>query len=139
MIVRLDFESSAPAVAEIDHARVLAGRNDHAFAGGWQSLEMNAGRFVGAVLRPHDGEDTELRQVRFAAKQLFDSLEFLRSEIVGGDNFRSDHCEAKDRRERLSLLPITFLDQDRKSTRLNSSHMSISYAVFCLKKKKKTH
>src|SRR4051812_49739318 len=26
--------------------------------------------------------------------------------------------------------------QDRKSTRLNSSHMSISYAVFCLKKKK---
>src|SRR4051812_49989946 len=28
---------------------------------------------------------------------------------------------------------------DRKSTRLNSSHMSISYAVFCLKKKKKEH
>src|SRR5690348_18123877 len=27
---------------------------------------------------------------------------------------------------------------DRKSTRLNSSHPSISYAVFCLKKKKKT-
>src|SRR2546421_8166907 len=30
------------------------------------------------------------------------------------------------------------LDQDRKSTRLNSSHDQISYAVFCLKKKKKT-
>src|SRR5689334_24781222 len=29
--------------------------------------------------------------------------------------------------------------QDRKSTRLNSSHSSISYAVFCLKKKKKTY
>src|SRR5699024_12246812 len=28
---------------------------------------------------------------------------------------------------------------DRKSTRLNSSHVSISYAVFCLKKKKKQH
>src|SRR5688572_31993076 len=28
--------------------------------------------------------------------------------------------------------------QDRKSTRLNSSHSQISYAVFCLKKKKKT-
>src|SRR5699024_11869468 len=27
--------------------------------------------------------------------------------------------------------------QDRKSTRLNSSHVSISYAVFCLKKKRK--
>src|SRR5690242_19131325 len=29
-------------------------------------------------------------------------------------------------------------ERDRKSTRLNSSHMSISYAVFCLKKKKKS-
>src|SRR5262245_64414270 len=29
-------------------------------------------------------------------------------------------------------------DPDRKSTRLNSSHLGISYAVFCLKKKKKT-
>src|SRR5205814_10385366 len=28
---------------------------------------------------------------------------------------------------------------DRKSTRLNSSHLGISYAVFCLKKKSKTH
>src|SRR2546427_2900572 len=28
---------------------------------------------------------------------------------------------------------------DRKSTRLNSSHSQISYAVFCLKKKKNTH
>src|SRR5690242_21063704 len=35
------------------------------------------------------------------------------------------------------LLVVSFagLRQDRKSTRLNSSHMSISYAVFCLKKK----
>src|SRR5438477_2015808 len=29
------------------------------------------------------------------------------------------------------------IERDRKSTRLNSSHMSISYAVFCLKKKKR--
>src|SRR3712207_7211422 len=29
--------------------------------------------------------------------------------------------------------------QDRKSTRLNSSHANISYAVFCLKKKNNTH
>src|SRR5690606_8809495 len=39
----------------------------------------------------------------------------------------------------LRLLPITV---DRKSTRLNSSHVKISYAVFCLKKKtlrKKKH
>src|ERR1035438_3474304 len=36
-----------------------------------------------------------------------------------------------------ALLNIFFLyiDRDRKSTRLNSSHLGISYAVFCLKKK----
>src|SRR5699024_12390787 len=36
------------------------------------------------------------------------------------------------------LMKIEIL-RDRKSTRLNSSHVSISYAVFCLKKKKKHH
>src|SRR2546427_8835940 len=33
---------------------------------------------------------------------------------------------------------VTYLLADRKSTRLNSSHSQISYAVFCLKKKKQT-
>src|SRR5437868_15237318 len=32
--------------------------------------------------------------------------------------------------------PLSRAPRDRKSTRLNSSHVSISYAVFCLKKKK---
>src|SRR5699024_11992871 len=36
--------------------------------------------------------------------------------------------------EILGIVGATFF-QDRKSTRLNSSHVSISYAVFCLKKK----
>src|SRR5439155_7557954 len=37
----------------------------------------------------------------------------------------------------LNLIPVPILDGgDRKSTRLNSSHVAISYAVFCLKKKK---
>src|SRR5438874_8973096 len=31
---------------------------------------------------------------------------------------------------------MLFITEDRKSTRLNSSHVEISYAVFCLKKKK---
>src|SRR5688572_32397204 len=35
-------------------------------------------------------------------------------------------------------LAAVRLTQDRKSTRLNSSHSQISYAVFCLKKKKNT-
>src|SRR2546430_7915564 len=32
-------------------------------------------------------------------------------------------------------MPVLFVVEDRKSTRLNSSHSQISYAVFCLKKK----
>src|SRR3712207_8566292 len=38
-----------------------------------------------------------------------------------------------------SLYHFREEDRDRKSTRLNSSHANISYAVFCLKKKKITH
>src|SRR5436853_2493154 len=34
-------------------------------------------------------------------------------------------------------VPSCLVVKDRKSTRLNSSHLGISYAVFCLKKKKK--
>src|SRR5439155_9187103 len=44
-------------------------------------------------------------------------------------------------REAVELGAEPHLDglPDRKSTRLNSSHVAISYAVFCLKKKKKSH
>src|SRR5207245_11762823 len=59
--------------------------------------------------------------------------------------FRSEEPEAmkkdapvtKETVERLCVLADLPLPPDRKSTRLNSSHGSISYAVFCLKKKKK--
>src|SRR5438477_10570294 len=37
----------------------------------------------------------------------------------------------------VGILGLGAIEKDRKSTRLNSSHMSISYAVFCLKKKNK--
>src|SRR5438874_6330871 len=40
---------------------------------------------------------------------------------------------------RTSSLPQKASLTDRKSTRLNSSHVEISYAVFCLKKKKKEY
>src|SRR3989475_10515473 len=45
----------------------------------------------------------------------------------------ADRCE----RQIMPLLQGNYLVLDRKSTRLNSSHSQISYAVFCLKKKKK--
>src|SRR3712207_8280243 len=45
---------------------------------------------------------------------------------------RSEREGRGKRRDRSSLAPI-----DRKSTRLNSSHANISYAVFCLKQKRR--
>src|SRR5690606_40504165 len=46
---------------------------------------------------------------------------------VLGNAFAKDHFKVP--------LYIPKLEEDRKSTRLNSSHVKISYAVFCLKKK----
>src|SRR3712207_7951042 len=42
------------------------------------------------------------------------------------------------RRSGLTFAPEGGSERDRKSTRLNSSHANISYAVFCLKKKTQT-
>src|SRR5207249_11904310 len=52
--------------------------------------------------------------------------EALMAGLLGGGGGLRGHGE----------LPLNA--EDRKSTRLNSSHVSISYAVFCLKKKKET-
>src|SRR5438128_5727889 len=64
-----------------------------------------------------------------------------------GHVFEHGRMDLRPRRARLLVLenagpPTNHLEDeesssDRKSTRLNSSHGSISYAVFCLKKKKK--
>src|SRR5260221_10835911 len=45
--------------------------------------------------------------------------------------------QAFQERKRCHQHLLLFVREDRKSTRLNSSHTVISYAVFCLKKKKK--
>src|SRR3712207_6919144 len=55
----------------------------------------------------------------------------------GAGVLRRDRVQQPDRAEG-GVLVARLAGQDRKSTRLNSSHANISYAVFCLKKKKKT-
>src|SRR6266496_1731096 len=52
--------------------------------------------------------------------------------------FRPELAAAERRREPREVPPGRGAAADRKSTRLNSSHVEISYAVFCLKKKKTT-
>src|SRR5690242_20983178 len=60
----------------------------------------------------------------------------LESELFGYEKGAfTGAYSAKPGRVEMAHLGTLFLDgiEDRKSTRLNSSHMSISYAVFCLK------
>src|SRR5256885_10817454 len=49
--------------------------------------------------------------------------------------FQSDHTRADDAEALWHGVKVEGSPGDRKSTRLNSSHLVISYAVFCLKKK----
>src|SRR3989442_3269212 len=56
-------------------------------------------------------------------------------EHLGSHAERRGETERNDNGQRLALLLPTGRCRDRKSTRLNSSHVRISYAVFCLKKK----
>src|SRR3989454_3496417 len=53
-------------------------------------------------------------------------------QIVPGVSAVRDHRRLLDRKD----IDAVLVARDRKSTRLNSSHLVISYAVFCLKKKK---
>src|SRR3712207_7328545 len=59
--------------------------------------------------------------------------------VNGKPDFRSGNTCSRQLGELLERCSNHFSDtfSDRKSTRLNSSHANISYAVFCLKKKKR--
>src|SRR5438309_4847379 len=73
---------------------------------------------------------------------LFPYTTLFRSEIVAEllERWPALQPEARVRlaRQVLARYGSESGESDRKSTRLNSSHSSISYAVFCLKKKKQT-
>src|SRR5690606_41453061 len=62
--------------------------------------------------------------------------------LLGGHLAHGAQQRPRERHDELvttgeAVRVINSLESDRKSTRLNSSHVKISYAVFCLKKKKK--
>src|SRR5438552_6972440 len=96
--------------------------------------------FIFFCMIPHLTRSTPL--------SLHDALPILKLALVGGKLLQSTHAPAgaNDRYQitGLHLLVNEFFQRtanvvgDRKSTRLNSSHQIISYAVFCLKKKKQS-
>src|SRR2546426_6852151 len=77
------------------------------------------------------------RSTLFPYTTLFRSFYQLLGGGLNDAGWQREHMS----KNRLAILPnLThyemFMTPDRKSTRLNSSHLVISYAVFCLKKKK---
>src|SRR3712207_8998286 len=88
------------------------------------------------------------RSTLFPYTTLFRSQRLRRTDRrcpVGSGQQRADRTQERpvevgvddlDRSDVTQVLEQLHLREDRKSTRLNSSHANISYAVFCLKKKK---
>src|SRR5437763_12334524 len=78
----------------------------------------------------------DCKVLRVSFRLLSDCVLTLRRTVVhcpvGGD---SQHIQLSSDKIAANPLPLGN-GQDRKSTRLNSSHRCISYAVFCLKKKR---
>src|SRR2546428_9225145 len=70
---------------------------------------------------------------------LHDALPIWRADAVreGAGQWQQDSLPRRVRGHEVQPSPAAPPQGDRKSTRLNSSHDQISYAVFCLKKKKK--
>src|SRR5256885_11892573 len=74
------------------------------------------------------------RSTLFPYTTLFRSIRSMRP--LGAEELRALEFDG-DFTERAGYTAGNVIAGDRKSTRLNSSHLVISYAVFCLKKKKK--
>src|SRR5258705_7015286 len=82
------------------------------------------------------------RSTLFPYTTLFRSLDVDAGKAIAIDREHRDLLVSETGAQRQVVLAFAFRAQfleaaaDRKSTRLNSSHLGISYAVFCLKKKK---
>src|SRR5437879_11143777 len=81
------------------------------------------------------GNDQAVKRVMVMQGQIVDAKTVVLS-YRQGQNALSGHSFAHIGPGSLRQLKLSQLCQDRKSTRLNSSHRCISYAVFCLKKKR---
>src|SRR5207248_75834 len=87
-------------------------------------LDLQIRLHRGAQLAADRETESRLREELAAAARFFAQRLKQRRDLFGGNaTARVAHREL----------------EDRKSTRLNSSHRTISYAVFCLKKKKKDY
>src|SRR5690606_39635211 len=111
-----DREVESPDDAGVHRVqRTIAGIADHDLRAGAEHVHLRA-----------ESVDSDL-----ATRPVRDTQRHVRVRAVAA--LEGDVAPVGDRQGRVSAPALTEID--RKSTRLNSSHVKISYAVFCLKKK----
>src|SRR5262245_63700720 len=82
------------------------------------------------LLRPAFEDRGALHEVEYAEPRRETRRARSRQHVIGAADIVADCFRRMRAKEDRARIP----DADRKSTRLNSSHLGISYAVFCLKK-----
>src|SRR5437762_13286063 len=101
-----------------------------------KEIDASVSRFRGCK-----AYDMPVSRDEFPLTTMAEDLARMRQEIATGRGFfvfrGLDKDPYSDNELGLIFRIGVFVETDRKSTRLNSSHRCISYAVFCLKKKKK--
>src|SRR5690606_41862040 len=90
------------------------------------------------TLSLHDALPIFVNAVNKEVVRILSSAEMKERMLTQGATPKPTTPEAFDAFIRSEVKKFAPVIIDRKSTRLNSSHVKISYAVFCLKKKKKT-
>src|SRR2546422_2452715 len=135
----LSFELAAAPVADADSVTarwIMRGTNTGPFGGGPATGRRSRS---GRRLHPGTGRSRRIRRgllrparVRRAARPAGH-----RPAVRDGPGVLRLECTHDVEGHRAHLVRLD--DEDRKSTRLNSSHGYISYAVFCLEKKKPTY
>src|SRR5437870_9169437 len=120
--------------AQIAEARKEAQARREEVAGRWYRVEVPSKGFAFGRYRTQDQQleldgDRPLRAI--------DNMLSLDLEGIDEVSFtaRSEQVTAWAQEKKAKALKLVVVWKDRKSTRLNSSHVAISYAVFCLKKK----
>src|SRR5690625_431249 len=118
---------------------------------GYGRVIRNEGKQVERIVEHKDANQDELLideintgTYCFDNQALFEALKEVSNDNAQGEYYLPDVIEIlRNKSEKVSAFltndfeeTIGINDRDRKSTRLNSSHVAISYAVFCLKKKK---
>jgi hypothetical protein len=84
--VAFHFKDSGVAIAEIDNASVFPWAANDLRSRSWQFGQPNAGGLVGAMLGPHDRENSEFGQIWSAAQALDDQRVFIWREAMFGND-----------------------------------------------------